>query len=91
MSAADDTNNPNLPSHRLADNQLGGYYGEYNWGCNYNWVSDLSGVNALAEALKQNSTLTTLGYALSPLMTDLIKCQHPMTPLITILDRRLPS
>ena len=44
----------------MADNQLGGYYGD-----DYDWVSDLSGVNALAEALKQNSTLTTLGYALT--------------------------
>ena len=58
-SAADDTNNPDLPSHRLRNNKLGGYYD------GSKWVPDLSGVNALAEALKQNSTLTTLGYALT--------------------------
>jgi len=53
-SAAADTNSPDLPSHRLANNLLG---------CKREsgrWVSDLSGVTALAEALKQNGTLAVL-------------------------------
>ena len=74
LSAAHDTNNPDLPSRRLAGNSLGGHYTAQG-----NFVPDLSGVTALAEALKQNSTLTALGYALSSLMTDLIKCQQPLT------------
>jgi len=39
----------------LAHNQLGGYFERGN-----KWVRDLSGVTALAEALKQNDTLITL-------------------------------
>jgi len=46
--------NRTLRSVRLTSNHLGAYYD------GSKWVPDSSGVTALAEALKQNSTLTTL-------------------------------
>ena len=71
VSAAADTNNSDLPSHRLANNQLGGYFERGKL------VSDLSGVTALAEALKQNGTLAVLKCASPPLMTAFIIVSSP--------------
>ena len=67
MPAAADTKSPDLSFRRLADNFLAGYFND-----DGDFVSDLSGVKALAEALKQNGTLATLECASPPLMTAFI-------------------
>jgi len=67
--------NSSLEHLELAGNILGGHYTAQGF------VPDLSGVTALAEALKQNSTLTTLGLRYNKL--DAEAAQHLSNALVS--------
>ena len=56
----------------MANNNLGGYFSD-----DGDFVSNLSGVKALAEALHQNGTLDMLECASPPLMTAFIIVSSP--------------
>ena len=59
------------PPRSLANNSLGGYFNKMG-----RFEADSSGIKKLSEALKSNSALQTLKYAILRSLPD---CQHPLT------------